>query len=122
MAGKFESYPDYVGTVTNLEHESSGSEQCSFYSRKEEQCLKKLVKLAKKRNKLLRRAVKQQEMEKLRVEEEESGSARKTFKEIGKSFCKAVCKALPVLLTSLAGRIINWIFKGKSDKKGLRFA
>ena len=119
MSGKFEPYSDNTEMVCTTEHEV---DKYSFYRKKEEKGLKKLIKLAKKRNKLLEQIAKQQEMEKVRDEKEKSGGIKDNFKEFGRAFCKAFCKALPIIMTSLAGRMISWIFKGKADKKGLQFA
>lgn len=118
MAGLFKSCPDEVDG--RLSEEVTEEERCFTFSRKQEKILNKVCKLLKKQNKMLRQEKKRQCVEKENEQKNDSRKGTGFLREFG----RAICKAVPAVLTTLATLAFNFIFMGKrtSTKSGLQFA
>lgn len=125
MSKLFEACPNEVDGRLNesvLSNEEAVTEEakCSTLTRKQWKIIKKVRKLLKKQNKMLKQEIKRQDTEK---ENEKKGDSRRDMGFL-REFGKAICKAVPAVLTTLATMAFNSIFIGKrrDGKSGLRFA
>ncbi len=125
MSKLFEACPNEVDGRLNervLSNEEAVTEEAKYstLTRKQWKIIKKVRKLLKKQNKMLKQEIKRQDTEK---EKEKKGDSRR---DVGflREFGKAICKAVPAVLTTLATMAFNSIFIGKrrDGKSGLRFA
>lgn len=129
MSTVFDVYPTESSTLgasaVPTEETTAEDKRQSVFSRRQEKILIKICKLLKKQNKLLIREMKSQTIEindtkKCRTEKEGDKEAKGFFRDLG----KAICKAVPTILTTLTSMAFNFIFmrKGRSGKCGLQLA
>lgn len=121
MTDKFDVYSEALGSqdinekVVSIAESDDRKEEQTVISRSENTHQKKLLRKIKKLNKNVKQDIR---LRKAELEHEN----KKRSKEIGnfiQSIGRAICKALPAILTSLAGAVFSYFFKGKSGRKGL---
>lgn len=107
------------------------SQKQSTFSCRQEKILKEICKMLKKKNKLLKKAIKLQSAEKdnakksgkeekcnakeegKSVQEERNKETKGFFREFG----KAICKAIPSVLTIVTTAIVGFFFNNKGGKR-----
>lgn len=95
------------------------------FNHRQEKILRKICKLLRKQNKLLKQEMKPQRKEKnnakkCSTEKEGDKEVKGFLRDLG----KAICKAVPTILTTLTSMAFNFIFmrKGRSGKSGMQLA
>lgn len=109
---------DVNGEVGSTAELDGRKEEQTVICRSEEKYQKKVLRKLKKLNKAVQQDIRLRKAELAHKDEKRSNEVGKFIQNIG----RAICKALPAILTSLAGAVFNYFFKGKFGRKGLRAA